>query len=259
MGKKIGICRYCKLEKTLIDSHIIPKSFYDLKTQGRYTKIDCKKWELDKVHGQNGLKEPLLCAECDNKLGILDRYANYFLYLQVPHAPLQYSVEIPFIPFYFLESKSFNYTLLRRFFISLLWRACICAVIPVSLGHYEDIALRILKREQVDNENLFVPLIYRKETNTPADLCTTIADFHFIGENCFYFRFPYYEVILLTDTDSCNNKLYARQLQQLFNRQHIKIYKLMKNTPLDAYFYKSMQIIQKKYNKIRPINLAKKK
>ena len=153
MGKKIGICRYCNLEKTLIDSHIIPKSFYVLKTQGCYTTIDCKKWELDKVHGQNGFKEPLLCAECDNKLGILDRYAKYFLYIQVPNAPLQYAEDLPLIPFYFLGANSFNFTLLRRFFISLLWRACICTKIPVSLGHYEDIALHILKREQIDNES----------------------------------------------------------------------------------------------------------
>lgn len=258
MGKKIGICRYCKLEKTLIDSHIIPKSFYDLKTQGRYTTIDCKKWELDKVHGQNGFKEPLLCAECDNKLGILDRYAKYFLYIQVPNAPLQYAEDLPLIPFYFLGANSFNFTLLRRFFISLLWRACICTKIPVSLGHYEDIALHILKREQIDNENLFVPLIYRKGTNTPADLCITIARYHFLSEDCFYFRFPYYEVLILTDIEACTNKLYARHLQQLFNRQRIQIYKLMKNTPMDEYFYKSMQIIQKKYYRMRPINMEEK-
>lgn len=254
MGNKIGICRYCNLEKTLINSHIIPKSFYDLKTQGRYTKIDCKKWELDKVHGQNGLKEPLLCAECDNKFGVLDRYGKYFLYNQVPKTPLQYSDDLPLIPFYFLASNSFNFTFIRRFFISLLWRACICSTIPVSLGHYEEIALRILKREQVDNENLFIPLIYRKETNTSADLCLTIARYNFLSEDCFYFRFPYYEVLILTDIEFCTNKLYARQLQQLFNRQHLQIYKLMKNTPLDTYFYKSMQIIQKKYNRMRLIN-----
>lgn len=258
MGKKIGICRYCNLEKTLIDSHIIPKSFYDLKKQGPYVTIDYKESKLDKVHGQNGFKEPLLCAECDNKLGILDRYAKYFLYTQVPNVPLEYSEDIPLVPFYALESNSFNFTLLRRFFISLLWRASICSEIPISLGHYENIALRILKREQIDNENLFIPLIYRKETNTPADFCTTIVRYHFIGESCLYFRFPYYEVIILTDTDACNNKLYARQLQQLFSRQHIKIYKLVTNTPLDRCFYKSMQIIQKKYSRMRPINMEEK-
>lgn len=258
MKNKIGICKYCNLAKPLIASHIIPKSFYQIKTLGAYTKIDSKTGQLDKVHGQNGLKEPLLCAECDNKLGYLDKYAKDFLYTQVPQAPIRNSEDIPLLSYYFLESKSFNFAPLRRFFISLLWRACICSAIPVSLGHYEHIALRILKREQVDNENLFIPLIYRKETHTPADLCITIAKKYFLAEECFCFRFPYYEVIMLTDIDACNNKLYARQLQQLFNRQYIKIYKLVKNTPLDVYFYKSIQIIQRKYSRMRLINMEEK-
>lgn len=52
MGKKIEICRYCNLEKILVNSHIILKSFYDLKKQRPYVTIDYKESKLDKVHGQ---------------------------------------------------------------------------------------------------------------------------------------------------------------------------------------------------------------
>ncbi len=79
-----GVCKYCGKEKNLIKSHIIPKSFYQIKKWGQISGIDAKKITLDKVHNQNGWKEPLLCAECDNRLGFLDKQAYHFLFEEVP-------------------------------------------------------------------------------------------------------------------------------------------------------------------------------
>lgn len=233
----------------LISSHILPKSFYDIRMHGPYLGIDYKKSKWDRVHFQNGHKEPLLCAECDNKLGVLDRYAAYFLFTQVPHTPLIYPTEMPLCPKWYFPRESFNFNLLRRFFISLVWRASICSLIPASLGEYEKLALRILKHEQVDNENLFVPLIYRRQTGTDSDLFATIAVSHFLNSEHFYFRFPFYEVLVLTDVDGTNNIAYAKELHRLFSREGIEVYKISVNTPLDFSFVHSLLTTREKYKK----------
>lgn len=125
-----GICRYCGQEVWLIDSHIIPKSFYLLKQWGQCVGIDAKQILLDKVHSQNGFKEPLLCKACDNKLGYLDNCAYQFLFHDVPRAE---RCQDGLLEFLLLKSRDFNYNNIRRFFVSLLWRASISSKIPSFL------------------------------------------------------------------------------------------------------------------------------
>ena len=109
-----GICKYCDRYTNLIKSHVVPKSFYQLKKWGPLTGIDAKRIVLDKVHGQNGFKEYLLCKECDNKLGYLDRYAYKFLFEEIPHAKRCLN---GILPYYQLSPSDFNYNNIRRFFI----------------------------------------------------------------------------------------------------------------------------------------------
>lgn len=249
MKKVVGLCKYCGQEKTLIASHIIPKSFYDMKNQGSYVGINYKDSKLDKARFQNGHKEHLLCAECDNKLGILDRYAAHFLFTQVPDSALIYPEEMPLCPKWYFPKASFNFNLLRRFFISLVWRASICTLIPVSLERYEKVALRILKHEQIDDENLFVPLIYRRQTGTSSDLFSMTAVSHFLSSKHFYFRFPSYEILVLTDIYETNNIAYAKALHRLFNRDGIEIYRISTNTPTDFSLINSLLTTRKKYKR----------
>ena len=126
-----GICKYCGQHVQLIDSHIIPKSFYLLKQWGQCVGIDAKQIVLDKVHSQNGFKEPLLCKACDNKLGYLDNCAYQFLFHDVPRAE---RCQDGLLEFLLLKPQDFNYNNIRRFFISLLWRASVSSNIPYSLG-----------------------------------------------------------------------------------------------------------------------------
>jgi hypothetical protein len=80
----IGICKFCGQEKELINSHIIPKCFHQIKTMGNMSHINTKTQQIDSKNHQNGTKEPLLCEKCDNQLGILDGYANKILFNIIP-------------------------------------------------------------------------------------------------------------------------------------------------------------------------------
>lgn len=242
----ISVCKFCGQNKEIIKSHIIPKSFYQLKKQERYEGIDPNRLFLDKVHSQNGHKEPLLCKECDNKLGYLDHYAYRFLFDEVPQLHFNETL-LPGIFTAHLDAREFNYNNLKRFFISLVWRASICQLIPSSLGPYEKTALKILKNEMNDSETLFVPLIYRKENNHVIDCIIGIYERNFAGYNQFCFRFPNYDVMILTDLETIKDRLQRQQLQEMFSHKGIIIHKLITPTPLDFKYAYIMTEMHKKY------------
>jgi hypothetical protein len=104
-----------------------------------------------------------------------------------------------------LQATDFNYDKLRRFFISLVWRVSICKSEPFSLGKYEEIALKILKNEMPDYEDLFLPLIYKKNTKTSVDYITGIFPDKFLGKHNCCFRFPNYEIIVIINTKNSND------------------------------------------------------
>lgn len=239
----IGVCKFCGKNKKIIQSHIIPKSFYQIKIQGRYEGINPHKLFLDKVHSQNGLKEPLLCKECDNKLGYFDNHAYRFLFNDVPHLYFT-PTPIPGILETYLHSSEFNYNNLKRFFISLVWRASICNKIPLSLGTYEEKALKILKNEMLDSETLFVPLIYRKETNPNVDAIIGAFAKEFAGQKQFCFRLPNYEIMILTDLWNIQQ---ASELQTKFSHKGMIIHKLLIPSPADVRYTQIMKQMHKKY------------
>ena len=196
----IGICKFCNEEKELIKSHIIPKSFYRLKQHdNRFSAITTSDNSVDLVHYQNGLKEYLMCSDCDGRLGILDAYAGKILFQEICKHPFK---TVNSIKTYLLKNCEFDYYKLRKFFISLAWRASISSEFNnFSLGKYEDIALKILKDEMSDNTDLFVPVVVRKRTQTPIDNICTWCEYRVAGKYACLVRFPDYEIKIITNTE----------------------------------------------------------
>lgn len=246
----IGICKYCGQEKELINSHIIPKCFYQLKTLGRMLTVDVKRQKIDVTKHQNGHKEPLLCAECDNRLGQLDEYAYGILFNTIPQQDFKISDDL--LKKGTLHSPDFNYYKLRRFFISLVWRASICESHPPSLGIYEKIALKILKNEVVDNNTLFLPLIYRKNTGKLVDYITGVISNDFLGRHNYNFRFPYYEIMVITDTNNPNHRDTINILKEMFTKDKITIIELPAKTNIDYKLIKGMLDLKEQINAVRP-------
>lgn len=231
-----GICKFCGQEKELIDSHIIPKCFYQIKTRGNMTLFRPSKKLIDSRNYQNGQKEPLLCAECDNKLGILDGYANKILFHKIPEHEFK---KCDGEKTYLLKAQDFNYDKLHKFFISLAWRSSVSSE-RFSLGKYEDIALKILKGEIPDDESLFLPLIYRKNTGTPLDQITGFFGQKFLGKKACRFRFPNYEIILITNTKDSNDINSMNEHKCIFNKNEISVVEITTLINLDSQIAKQV-------------------
>ena len=235
--KHFGVCKFCGKKTTLIKSHIIPKCFYHINKHGGMTKFDLINSTIDFKHYQNGYKEYLLCAECDNKLGELDNYAYNILYNIIPNQKLEIDEDI--IPQYLLKYPLFNFYKLRHFFISLIWRKSISNIDPKHLGAYESIALRILKNEQVDNPSLFLPVIYRKNTNIVLDAVTNISSS--LSNTEYWFKFANYEILIIIDTNKTKYYKDIEVLKKMFTSNEIKIPLISGYTKLDLSFLQQMQ------------------
>ena len=225
----IGFCKFCGEERELINSHIIPKCFYQFKELdlgGMHTVIPPEK-RIDKSpHRQNGFKEPLMCAECDNAMGKLDGYANMILFKVVPNSKSQ-PADVGKV--YLVQPKDFDYDKLRKFLISLVWRASVSSH-PFSLGKYEKIALQILKGEIPDNEDLFLPLIFRRNTQGPPDFVTGIFTAELHEKKACVIKFPNHEIMMFAKPKRNNLMGFYKSL---FTRENLSVIEISLRTKLD--------------------------
>ncbi len=144
-------CALCLLDKDLRDSHIIPefmyKSLYD--EIHRFHALSNDASERNRKP-QKGIREKLLCDNCEQQLGRYERYVSLLLggslnLEYVTHGPL---VVVPKV----------DYNALRMFQLSILWRAG-ASTLPffsqITLGpHQERLRLLLL------SENPGIPWQY---------------------------------------------------------------------------------------------------
>lgn len=163
MGQsKEGVCRYCKCRKKLCKAHITPECFYVKKKDEPFLQIQADDFVKRLPIGY--YDDSIICRECDNTFSEDENYASKIFkddYLQAYKNGGKY----------ILNKQAFAYNKIRRFVLSMLWKAsvsssngCSC----VNLGDYEDVVLRILKGEEADNADLFKIFIVKfkeKEMN----------------------------------------------------------------------------------------------
>ena len=203
----IGICQYCGEEKELCSAHIIPKAFYKLK-QSPYLGISSD-GKVDVTKCQNGIKDPnILCAKCDGILGKYDKYAVEILkkkILENPKIPWGMSKDAQLN---ILTDGQFDYHLLRMFFVSLVWRASVSNLPEtkdISLGKYQDIALKILKGEIPDNPYLFHPIIIRMNEKNEFSNIAGIMKGKYAGQWKTVFAIPDYQIGIITNAEPLKN------------------------------------------------------
>lgn len=146
---KLGICRLCLQEKQLINkSHILSNFFYrdisgeeneayliPLTTSGQARKVQTGEFEGG-----------LLCEDCDNRiLGAYEKYGSDFIFGTQAKNPLNnVRAQDQLHPDGKLKSThiiGLDYTKLKLFMLSLLWRASITTrpfFKKISLGKYEE-------------------------------------------------------------------------------------------------------------------------
>lgn len=123
-------CKLCLQEKPLIKkSHIIPRKFFkkasDNISKGfapvnpgdKASRLYSKKSKSIQI--QSGIHVPdILCGDCEQKLGVFDNYAQTIL-LEDKYVEKDDNENLWKIP-------NIDYTRLKLFFMSVLWRSQIC-------------------------------------------------------------------------------------------------------------------------------------
>lgn len=144
-------CRLCQQSKPLLRSHIIPefmhKTMYD--SAHRFFGLSGNVSRKVKIH-QKGMREPLLCRDCEQQFGRYEKYANGIFFGGQTY-------EIGRSENLILLSK-LEYGPLKLFLMSLLWRMAVTSVDAlkgIELGAHEENLRQLLL-----NENPGDPMTY---------------------------------------------------------------------------------------------------
>jgi len=138
-------CKYCSKEKPLVKSHIIPRSFFEIKDFHR--KAPTKSLSLlSDSEGLKPMKRPvgiydvhLFCKECENKFMKYDDYAFKLLNEKGDSRKTQKDEMGQVLGKYY---DNFNYDMLKLFFMSVLLRAGLSDDFffqHVNLGPYTEV------------------------------------------------------------------------------------------------------------------------
>jgi len=144
------VCKLCKEDKELQESHIIPKFIYkslrdDKNRIQRLSLIDNEEKNYKKLKPlQDGLKEHLLCFKCEQLLN--NRYEKYFkkIWLDENKCLVIINDEV-------ITVTELDYLKFKLFHLSVLFRASVSSLPEfneVSLGPHENRLREILLNEE---------------------------------------------------------------------------------------------------------------
>jgi hypothetical protein len=127
-------CKLCLEQKNLQNSHIIPEFFYKpLYDEKHRIHVLSTTPEEKNVMEQKGVREKLLCYDCEQYFSQLEDYARKVFYGGVEIGMRNDKNKILF--------EDIDYTKFKLFQLSLLWRASVSTVrlfSEVSIGAHEE-------------------------------------------------------------------------------------------------------------------------
>jgi hypothetical protein len=138
-------CRLCQEDRPLKNSHIIPEFFYKLIYNEKH-QLPGYERSGELLQGkplQKGIREKLLCGDCEQQLGRNEKYVREILFggAEIGLERLQDRLIL----------SSLDYKKIRLFFLSLIWRMSVASehVVweNVSLGPHEEVVRSMLKSE----------------------------------------------------------------------------------------------------------------
>src|SRR5574337_198522 len=135
------LCRLCKEEKDLKCSHIIPEFLYKPLYDAKHRAVSLSEIEIGQRRNfgkkrliQKGLRERLLCSECEQLLN--NRYEKYFKALWFDQGALPSTIESGVT----FELHGLDYHKFKLFHLSVLFRAGVSSLpqfSQVKLGAHE--------------------------------------------------------------------------------------------------------------------------
>ena len=171
-----GICKLCLNEKELRQSHIIPEFMY----QNIYDK-DPKRFYTLNVHiesdedskrkiEQKGIREYLLCADCESLLSKYESYSAETIYAK-NKGNKTYIVKAEQTPdqqYFSYNYAGFKYKEFRVFLLSLLWRVIVSKTFStpdIDATEVERLRVAILNEDPLDYDDfgcLIQAIMYKK-------------------------------------------------------------------------------------------------
>jgi hypothetical protein len=131
-------CKYCGQEKKLIDAHIIPEAFFrPLLNEKDPPQLMTNIGGIFPKRVRKGIYDKtILCRECEDNFAPWDDYAQSLLLQRLKDTrALWHGGEIAGLAF-----PNYDYTKLKLFFISVLWRASVSTqrfYEKIQLGPFE--------------------------------------------------------------------------------------------------------------------------
>jgi hypothetical protein len=135
-----NFCKLCLKESELRKSHILPEFLYENLYDEKHRTLLISR-ENEKVI-QKGIREKLLCQECETKLSKYEKYAKELI-LEIPNFPRDDNLGL-------LYSDSVDFVKFKLFQLSILWRAGVSSDIlfqQVKLGLHEERIRSLLNDE----------------------------------------------------------------------------------------------------------------
>lgn len=212
--QSIGICKFCGQEKKLIDAHIIPKNFYLMREKDRYLSINSKTCKYT-IQQKGGYDSNILCGDCDNHiLGEFDKEGYRILFSDFSKYKYEY---LHPQRIYQLDNSCYDYRKLRKFFISILWRASITKLEEwsnINLDGYEKKAFEILKGKR-EYDELFKILIYKNCFAEDINQEVLIAKGKTKTYKKYVIQMAGYRIEIIVDSSRLTNK-YKQQYEKYF-------------------------------------------
>lgn len=164
-------CKGCGQHKKLVKSHIIPESFFvGLRAHDGKSplKITDQRNVFPKKAPVGEYDSKILCRECEDIFNAFDNYGSRFLlHERKDFKKLNYGENINVY-----SVESFDYTLLKLFFISVLWRASISSrefYSNVELGPFQDRAKELIWHQDPGEQDEFSCVLSTLEGHDAAD------------------------------------------------------------------------------------------
>jgi hypothetical protein len=141
-----GVCALCRVEKALRESHIASKFLWRKSgvtgEKKKFSLLSPMQPNLNEPHRQDGLKEYLLCHNCEQQFGRYETYASRVLFHN--SSPILHPPDQTFI------LTSIDYCQMKLFQMSILWRMSVSSIpyySRVELGIDEEILRSMLRVE----------------------------------------------------------------------------------------------------------------
>ena len=200
------ICQLClNSSGKLVDSHIIPRAFYEEYAKGELVVVSEHKTHVTRI--RKGLYGKFLCQSCESKFNEYDEPCVDYFKKGIDRQSLQISGTNEA----FIISNAFNNKdLLHKFALTILWRASVCGreeFRGIKLGSYQEkIRLAVVNdyfpaellsatgimfweyRGNMDKASMFMPYHLHRKSNSFKQV---YGNFH-----CHDFGFPYGELLI---------------------------------------------------------------